>query len=189
MGKSQFDSVPKIYMLQNESRDFGDGGAGAALSPTPPPLLLSQNKFLNENIIIQERENKKQPKETKKQNKLIKALNAINTPNANMADHSVGARNELHESEASEASVFCFDNASPKKSCFVDGLVCFISLCLRVFEFLNAARRNWNLPQERNSFFFSFPVRLWREDRRSKGVHDRRANCKSLFATFQARIS
>ena len=31
-----------------------------------------------------------------------------------MADHSVGARDELHESEASEASVFCFDNASPK---------------------------------------------------------------------------
>ena len=34
-----------------------------------------------------------------------------NTPNANMADHSVGAWDELHESEASEASVFCFDNA------------------------------------------------------------------------------
>ena len=32
------------------------------------------------------------------------------TPNANMADDSVGARSELHESEASEASVFCFDN-------------------------------------------------------------------------------
>ena len=30
-----------------------------------------------------------------------------------MADHSVGARNEFHESEVSEASVFCFDNASP----------------------------------------------------------------------------
>ena len=27
------------------------------------------------------------------------------TPNANMADHSVGTRDELHESEASEASV------------------------------------------------------------------------------------
>ena len=27
-----------------------------------------------------------------------------------MADLSVGARDELHESEASEASVFCFDN-------------------------------------------------------------------------------
>ena len=32
-----------------------------------------------------------------------------NTPNANMADHSVIARDEFHESEASEASVFCFD--------------------------------------------------------------------------------
>ena len=49
----------------------------------------------------------------------------VNTPNANMADHSVIARDELHESEASEASVLCFDNASPEKSCFVDGLVCF----------------------------------------------------------------
>ena len=27
-----------------------------------------------------------------------------------MADHSVGAWDELHESEASEASMFCFDN-------------------------------------------------------------------------------
>ena len=46
-----------------------------------------------------------------------------------------------HESEASEASLFCVDNVSPEKSCFVDGLVCFISLCLRGFEFLNATRR------------------------------------------------
>ena len=38
----------------------------------------------------------------------------IHTPNANMADHSVIARDELHENEASEASVFCFDNASLK---------------------------------------------------------------------------
>ena len=53
-------------------------------------------------------------------------FNCIYTPNANMADHSVCPRNELHESEASEASVFCFDNASPEKSCFLDGLVCFI---------------------------------------------------------------
>ena len=73
-----------------------------------------------------------------------------------MADHLVGARDELHESEASEASVFCFDNASSEKSCFVNGLVCFISLCLRVFEFLNATRRDWNLPQERKSFFGFF---------------------------------
>ena len=67
-------------------------------------------------------------------------------PNANMADHSVGARDELHEREAGEASVFCFDNASPEKSCFVDGLVCLISLCLLVFVFLNASRRDRNCP-------------------------------------------
>ena len=63
-----------------------------------------------------------------------------------MADHSVGARDELHESEASEASVFCSDNASPEKSCFVDCLTCFYSLCLLVFVFLNATRRGRNCP-------------------------------------------
>ena len=109
------------------------------------------------------------------------------TPNANMADHSVGSRDELHESEASETSVFCFDNASSEKSCFVDGLVCFISLCLRVLS-------SWmplgvKSSTGKKEFFFSFLDRLWGEDRRSKGVHDRRANWKSLFATFQARIS
>ena len=43
-----------------------------------------------------------------------------------MVDHSVGTQDEFHESEVSEASVFCFDNASPEKSCFVDGLVWLI---------------------------------------------------------------
>ena len=70
----------------------------------------------------------------------------VYTPNANMADHSVSARDELHESEASEASVFCFDNVSSEKSCFMDGLVCFISLCLLVFVFLNATRSDRNCP-------------------------------------------
>ena len=74
------------------------------------------------------------------------SLVVVNTPNANMADHSVGVRDELHESEASEASVFCFDNASPEKSCFVDDLVCFISLFLLVFVFLNATSRDRNFP-------------------------------------------
>ena len=37
------------------------------------------------------------------------------TPNASMADHSVVAWNELYESEASWASVFCFDKL-PQKS-------------------------------------------------------------------------
>ena len=34
-----------------------------------------------------------------------------------MADHSASPGTS-HESEASEASVFCFDNTSPEKSCF-----------------------------------------------------------------------
>ena len=63
-----------------------------------------------------------------------------------MADHLVIAWDELHESEASEASLFCFDNASPEKSRFVDSLVCFILLCLLVFVFLNASRRDRNCP-------------------------------------------
>ena len=48
---------------------------------------------------------------------------SYNTPNANMADHSVGARDESHESEVSQALMFCFDNAFPEKSCFVVDLV------------------------------------------------------------------
>ena len=31
----------------------------------------------------------------------------LNTPNANMADHSVVARDELHESEVSQCLMFC----------------------------------------------------------------------------------
>ena len=46
------------------------------------------------------------------------------TPNANMADHSVGARDESHESEVSQALMFCFDNAFPP-----------------IFVFLNATAR------------------------------------------------
>ena len=54
------------------------------------------------------------------------------TPNANMADNSVVARDELHESEVSEASMICFENASLENSCFVLDLLCFISLCVRI---------------------------------------------------------
>ena len=57
------------------------------------------------------------------------AFQRINTPNANMADRSVGARNESNESEVSRSSMFCYDIASPEKSCFVVDMVCFISLC------------------------------------------------------------
>jgi len=52
-----------------------------------------------------------------------------------MADRSVGARDESHASEASQALMFCFDIASPEKSCFVVDMVCFcfalpISCCV-----------------------------------------------------------
>ena len=43
-----------------------------------------------------------------------------------MADHLVGAWDELHDSKAGQALMFCFDNASPGKFCFVVDLVCFI---------------------------------------------------------------
>ena len=50
-------------------------------------------------------------------------LSKANTRNANMADHLVGARDELNESEASQTLMFCFDNAFSEKSCFVVDLV------------------------------------------------------------------
>ena len=58
--------------------------------------------------------------------KMESKINRSNTPTANMADHSVGARDESNESEASEALMFCFDNAFPGKSCFVVDFVPFI---------------------------------------------------------------
>ena len=63
-----------------------------------------------------------------------------------MVDHSVIAQDELHESEVSQSSMFCFENASPENSCFVVDLFNFISLYLRVAVFLNAKRRDKNLP-------------------------------------------
>ena len=63
-----------------------------------------------------------------------------------MADHSVVARDGSNGSEASKALMFCFENASPENSCFVFDLFRFILLCLRVAVFLNATRRDRNLP-------------------------------------------
>ena len=40
-------------------------------------------------------------------------FSGVYTPNANMADRSVVARHESHESEASQSSMFCCDNVSP----------------------------------------------------------------------------
>ena len=81
-----------------------------------------------------------------------------NTPNANMADRSVGARDESHASEASQALMFCFDNASPEKSCFVFDPVCF---CFALPPYKLCS---WIPPEgieifhsRESVFFFSFP--------------------------------
>ena len=58
-----------------------------------------------------------------------------------MADHSVGVRDESHESEVSQALMFCFDDAFPEQSCFLVDSVRFVSPSLRVFVFLNVSRR------------------------------------------------
>ena len=51
-----------------------------------------------------------------------------------MADCSVNAQDESHESEASQALMICFDSISPGKSYFVVDLLCFAfhnSFCVR----------------------------------------------------------
>ena len=63
-----------------------------------------------------------------------------------MVDHLVVAGDELHESEVSQSLMFRFDNASPENSCFVVDLFCFISLYLGVAVFLDATKRDRNLP-------------------------------------------
>ena len=72
-----------------------------------------------------------------------------------MADRSVVARNELPESEASEAWMFYFDNSSPGKSCFVVHLVYFLSPSIKGFMFINTTRTEGNLPQFANFRFES----------------------------------
>ena len=61
-----------------------------------------------------------------------------------MADHSVGTRDELNESEASQALMFCFDKAFPEKSRFA------LSIWSHCFA----------LPTQRKCFFFRFLVRV-----------------------------
>ena len=93
--------------------------------------------------------NEQDPKESNIDYSLLNTIQ-INlgclTPYANVVDHSVVSSNELYESEASWALMLCFDNASSKKPCFVDDLVCVILLCLRVFVLLNATSRDRNCP-------------------------------------------
>ena len=87
-------------------------------------------------------------------------LKVPNTLNANMADHSVVARDELHESEVSQSSMICFETASPENSCFIVDLFCFISVLFRVAVFLNATREGLEIfhrsPLRENSWSMQF---------------------------------
>ena len=95
-----------------------------------------------------------------------------------MADHSVGAWDELHESEASQASVFCFDSAFLQKSCLFVDLVYFFSLLLRVAVFLNTTRSVHRLPLREK-------VDQCNSLRRKKGVDDRPIEVCSLHFKLQ----
>jgi len=87
-----------------------------------------------------------------------------------MVGRSVGTWAELHASEASQALMFCFDNASSEKSCFVVDLVCFcftlpMSCCVpkchqkelksstaeKVFFFVSAVASQGKLRKESSS--------------------------------------
>ena len=72
-----------------------------------------------------------------------------------MAYHLVGARDELHESEASQVLMFCFDNASPEHSCFVFDFIHIVLPSSRVFVFSNATRidRGYYMPARGYEFY------------------------------------
>ena len=104
------------------------------------------------------------------------------TPYANMADHSVVAWNELYESEASWATVFCFDKLRQKSLRDLDW---FISLCLRVCH-----QKGVKSSTGKKVFFVSLFASEGKTDEGKEfdPIHGR-VNGKSLFATFQARRS
>ena len=62
------------------------------------------------------------------------------TPNANMADHSVGARDKSHEGEASQSLMFCFLQYFSRKVLLCRRSGHFILVCLQVAESLNATK-------------------------------------------------
>ena len=108
-----------------------------------------------------------------------------NTPNANMADHSVGARDESNGSEASEALMFSFENASPENSCFVVDLIRFISLCLRVAVFLNATRRDRNPPPFTSNLLFVYKSLNGLCPQYLTNLLEHRKSARSLRSNFQ----
>ena len=78
-----------------------------------------------------------------------------------MADHSVGARDEWNESEASQALMFCFHDAFPEKSFFVVDLVPLFRPPMRFcVPECHRNRVESSTAEKASVLFFSFLVRL-----------------------------
>ena len=91
-----------------------------------------------------------------------------------MADHSVGARDELNESEASQALMFCFDKAFPEKSRFALSIwsLCF-ALPTRFCVPECHRNRVESSTAEKVVFFFSFLVRVGEETKETEARSSR----------------
>ena len=102
-----------------------------------------------------------------------------------MANHSVVAWNELYDSEANWASVFCLTSFLRKV---------LLSSRSRLVHFAmstSMAPEGSEIFHRKESFLVSL---LASEGKTDEGqefdpIHDRRVNGKSFFATFQARRS
>ena len=73
-----------------------------------------------------------------------------------MADHTVGTQDELHESEASQALMFCFDNAFQESL----ALLSIPSLCFALpkhFCVHECHRKGVKSSRAEKVFFFQFP--------------------------------
>ena len=98
-----------------------------------------------------------------------------------MVDHSVGAWDELNESEASQALMFCFDKAFSEKSRFA---LLLWSVCLALptrFCVPECHRNRVESSTAEKVFFFSVS---WfaserKPKRRRQRVHDHQRNCQS----------
>ena len=95
-----------------------------------------------------------------------------------MAGCSVGARDESNENEASQALMFCFDNAFPEKSCNVVDLVPLFHPPSSFF----VPECHCNIVESSTTekiLYFQFPRSPLRGNQIDKrqGVHDRRRSC------------
>ena len=86
-----------------------------------------------------------------------------------MADHSVGARDESNESEASEALMFCFDNAFPESLASLS--IWSLSFALPTRFCVPECHRNRveSSTAEKVLFYFQFSRSPLRENQRDGG--------------------